>query len=139
MTDDLRERVALERKLRYKSDRAAATAGGVANTTWSRWMNGDDLTDGMRQAVAKAFNWPPDWPENPPPTPLACGDTGGATAEAMTAGLQYLRRIEDRQRLLLEHLHLADPHPDPVDVGQAESQRATPPRGRPRRSAVAGD
>lgn len=47
--------------------RQAATAGDVSNTTWSRFEAGvGQLTPGIIQAVARAFDWPTDWPENPP-------------------------------------------------------------------------
>lgn len=63
---NLRERVQHERKMRGLSRRSAAILGGTSNQTWGTWENGGNLTDGVRLAVSKAFDWPMDWPENPP-------------------------------------------------------------------------
>jgi hypothetical protein len=110
MSDILRERVARERKLRYKSDRAAADAGGISNTSWSRFMAGGELTDQIRHAVATAFDWPTDWPEHlPNDTPsngvkrpndvelrlgqiLGAAEKAGEVLESMD---ERLRRIEE--------------------------------------------
>jgi hypothetical protein len=40
----------------------------VTNSTWGNFENGKTrLTTNMRHAVMRAYGWPPDWPENPPP------------------------------------------------------------------------
>ena len=66
-----RERVIAERRRRGWSQRRAAVAGGVSNTLWNDFEGGRVPTDGsraptMRHAVADAFGWDLDWPENPP-------------------------------------------------------------------------
>jgi transcriptional regulator with XRE-family HTH domain len=68
MTDDLLvERVRTERELRNLSVRAAVRRTQISNTPWSRWENeGGPPSPTMRKAVADAFGWPADWPENPP-------------------------------------------------------------------------
>lgn len=65
-TSTSRQLVVTTRKQRYGSVRKAAAAGGVSNTTWGRYEAGDPLTDTMRLAAAQAFDWPTDWPVNPP-------------------------------------------------------------------------
>jgi transcriptional regulator with XRE-family HTH domain len=68
MDEALRQRLLHERRTRGMSARAAAAAGGVSNTTWGRLEAGEiDLTERTRLAVATAFGWQIDWPENPPP------------------------------------------------------------------------
>lgn len=67
---DLRERVIHERKLRFPSQRQASAAGRISNTTWGRFETSGEVTPAIRKAVARAFEWPKDWPENPPPLPL---------------------------------------------------------------------
>lgn len=58
--------VKAERLRRGWSVRRAATNGAVSNTTWGRFEHDGQLTDRMRQAVARAFGWDPVWPEDPP-------------------------------------------------------------------------
>jgi transcriptional regulator with XRE-family HTH domain len=49
--------------------RAAASAAGVSNTTWSRVEAGAvPITPQMSQAIAGAFGWPADWESLPPET-----------------------------------------------------------------------
>lgn len=67
---DLTERVTRERRLRGWSARDAAIAGGVSNTTWSRFEAGGPIGDAIRQGVARAFGWSVEWPETPPPDEL---------------------------------------------------------------------
>jgi hypothetical protein len=68
------ERVREEVRLRNMSVRQAAAAGGVSNTTWGDFYATGIATPKMRDAVARAFDWPLDWPENPPPLPEARED-----------------------------------------------------------------
>lgn len=63
---DLVELVSRERRLRGWSARDASIAGGVSNTTWSKFEAGTPLGEAMRHGVARAFGWSPEWPENPP-------------------------------------------------------------------------
>jgi transcriptional regulator with XRE-family HTH domain len=66
--DLLLQRVRAERELRNLSVRQAARRTEVSNTTWQRWENeGGPPKPAMRKAVADAFGWDADWPENPPP------------------------------------------------------------------------
>lgn len=61
---------------------------GVSNTTWGSWENGDrSLSGRVRVAVAKAFDWPTDWAENPPPAPTV---TGQVTAVEVMARLDAI-------------------------------------------------
>ena len=60
-------RVIAEREARGWSARDAALAGGVSNTTWSRFEKGGPLTNDMRRAVAQAFGWPTTWPADEVP------------------------------------------------------------------------
>jgi transcriptional regulator with XRE-family HTH domain len=66
--DVLRERVRHEREImRNMSIRDAAGRGGISNTTWGEWESGKrKLSRSVRAAVVRAFNWPEDWPINPP-------------------------------------------------------------------------
>lgn len=74
MSHELRELVSCQRKLKYRSIRAAATAGEVSNTRWGDFEKGKiGVTDAVRHGVAKAFGWSDDWPENPPAPPDAAG------------------------------------------------------------------
>ena len=68
------ERVREEVRLRNMSVRQAAAAGGVSNTTWGDYYATGIATPKMREAVARAFDWQLDWPENPPPLPEARED-----------------------------------------------------------------
>ena len=66
MAVDLRRLVRTERTRRGLSIRDAATLGKISNTTWGGYEAGGNLTPRVRTAVALAFGWMPDWPENPP-------------------------------------------------------------------------
>lgn len=64
-----RQAVIAERTRLGLSVRKAAALGGIANTSWGNYEAGLDLTDQTRLAVAKALDWPEDWPTNLPPIP----------------------------------------------------------------------
>lgn len=65
MDIDLLERIRQERRRRGWSMRAAASAAGVSNTTWSRMEAGAvPITPQMSQAIAHAFEWPSNWETN---------------------------------------------------------------------------
>lgn len=50
--------------------REAGQAGGCSHTYWDAIERGEARKQVMaRTAVARAFGWPDDWIENPPPTP----------------------------------------------------------------------
>lgn len=66
--DDIRQRVAAERRARGLSIRAAANLGDVSNTAWNDWESGKRvLSNAVQHGVAAAFDWPVNWPTNPPP------------------------------------------------------------------------
>jgi hypothetical protein len=67
-------RVAVERRLRGWSGREAAIAGGISNTTWSKFEATGEIGDAMRRGAAKAFGWPMDWPENLPAIEMGQAD-----------------------------------------------------------------
>jgi hypothetical protein len=67
---ELVARVRAELKLRNWSTRKAEVeSGGIASaTTFGNWFaKGGPPTPKVREALARAFEWPDDWPENPPP------------------------------------------------------------------------
>lgn len=65
---ELRKRVAHERMMRgAMSIRQAAQLGGTSNQTWGVFEKTGTVTAAVRSAVAQAFGWNMDWPENPPP------------------------------------------------------------------------
>lgn len=117
MDDTLaRGRVVTERRYRGLSARKAADLGQISNTAWSRWERGQaELTGTIRHAVARAFSWPNDWPENLPPEP-----TGGGyatTLEGLSAELgqvaasvdalgEQLQRLGARQLTISRDLTL---------------------------------
>jgi hypothetical protein len=68
------DRVREEVRIRNLSVRQAATAGGISNTTWGDYYTTGIATPKIRDAVARVFGWPLDWPENPPPLPEARED-----------------------------------------------------------------
>lgn len=102
---NLRERVTAARRLRGWSIRAAAYAGGIANTTWGNWENGnvEEPSDKVRSAVSKAFDWPMDWPENPlPPNDHATYETLDAIATRLDAHERLLHHIARQLDVSLE-------------------------------------
>jgi transcriptional regulator with XRE-family HTH domain len=65
-------RVVYERHLHGWSVRRAATAGGISNTYWGGFENGEvGITETIRAGVARAFGWSPTWPEILPSWPAA--------------------------------------------------------------------
>ena len=59
-----------ERLRRGWSLREAGDAGGTSHSQWDRIERNEARREhDMRTAVARAFGWPDDWIENPPPTP----------------------------------------------------------------------
>lgn len=64
------QRVIEERRIRgLTSVRALTRTLPISNETWSKYERTGYLTHGMRVAVAQAFDWPTNWPEDPPPMP----------------------------------------------------------------------
>ena len=91
--------VITERNRRGWSIRRAAveTGGIISNVWWGKFEDGSvDLTDKVREAVATAFGWPLDWPENPPAPP--------AVAERDDQVLAAIAALADRVELLAAEL-----------------------------------
>lgn len=64
------ERVIAERQARGNvSVREITRALDITNQTWSLFEKTGRVTDGVRNAVAAAFDWPLNWPEEVPPMP----------------------------------------------------------------------
>lgn len=64
------ERVAEERRLRgHLSIRQVSAGTSTSNETWSKFERTGIVTPKIRLAVAEAFGWPSDWPEQLPPLP----------------------------------------------------------------------
>lgn len=94
--DTLRDRVAAERNRRGWSVRTAAQAGGISNTLWGRFENGDsDVTPKVRHGVARAFDWPDEWPERTPELPQLA-EIRDEAAERFGAILDALRSMSSR-------------------------------------------
>jgi transcriptional regulator with XRE-family HTH domain len=84
------ERVVAERQQRGLTIRQAAGLTDITNTTWSRWENeAGDPSPKLRTAIATAFGWGQDWPENPPPLPVPTDH--GVTLADIFDGLNALR------------------------------------------------
>lgn len=98
-TTDLVERVVVERRLRGWSGREAAIAGGISNTTWSKFEAGGELGPAIRRGVAHAFGWPADWPENPPAA-IAPVDA----VSQLRAEVERLAQVVQSQALQIGHL-----------------------------------
>lgn len=65
----LGDRVRAERLRLGLSVRAAAQKGGISNTWWGRFEDGDQpLTPAIAAAVSKAFKWAKDWAVSLPST-----------------------------------------------------------------------
>lgn len=116
-SDDLRQRVTAWRTRRGLSIRRAATLGGISNETWGRYEETGKLTPTIRSAVASAFGWPADWPENPPvedeTDPLKLGpdtrkmldkltELSGLIARLADSGQQVDQRLDEAERLLTQ-------------------------------------
>lgn len=86
------ERVREEVRLRNMSVRQAAAAGGISNTTWGDFYTTGIATPKIRDAVARAFGWELDWPDNPPPLPEARDD------QVMSMLKTLLNRIDDLEQ-----------------------------------------
>lgn len=83
----VRERVAQERRLRAMSARQAAAAGDISNTLWSKYEKHGIVTDAVRAGVARAFDWPMTWPEDPP------ADVSPSAGDALRSRLEELEAI----------------------------------------------
>ena len=130
MTDDLRERVKEERKLRSLSVRRAAQAGGCSNTIWGDWENGKtaDVGDTLRAAVVTAFGWPADWPEHPPPSRVRPDDpatpVGPTNAQLLEVLEELVGAVVDTQAMLRAIARARGIPLPPGRSGRAPSPRA---------------
>lgn len=71
------------------SVRQAAGAAGISNTSWGEWERGlRALSDGVRMAVARTFDWPTTWDQGPPP--VANMPTGSVSAVEVMARLDAI-------------------------------------------------
>lgn len=101
--------------------RAAATAAGVSNTTWSRMESGAvAITAPMAASIARAFDWPADWETNPPVTlsqPMTTLDADELLARIRSELAEHERRIQ----VMLERLTGSED--DNVERDQATENR----------------
>lgn len=130
--DELRKRVRVEIRLQYGSVRKASIAGDVSNTTVGQWLRGETtiaVSDSVRRFAVNAFGWANDWPENPPPSPIAKpkDPTNGDLLRILIA---MAMKIDDSNALLraiaLDRKIALPPeleHP-PASVVPAEPQRS---------------
>lgn len=95
---DLRSRVNDEMRhrggwsVRRLATEAVKRGARTTNTTLTRWFNeGGPPTANVREAIAAAFDWNHDWPENPPEgSPLPA--EAQVTLELVHADIAKLRR-----------------------------------------------
>jgi transcriptional regulator with XRE-family HTH domain len=93
------ERVVAERQRRGLTIRQAAGLTDITNTTWSRWENdGGVPSPKLRTAVATAFGWGQDWPENPPPLPVPTDH--GVTLPDLDAKLERIINAQVDARVI---------------------------------------
>lgn len=80
----------------------------ITNSYWSAWEAGTvPLTDGLRRAVAEAFDWDNDWPENPPVAPVS-------SLDALRAEVAELKDLQERTLgAVLELAKRVPPAPQP--------------------------
>jgi transcriptional regulator with XRE-family HTH domain len=123
------ERVGAELRARGLTARQAAVKGGGSNTTWSAWLQeGGRPGPTLQQAVAKAFGWSTDWPDNPPPfvTPEQ-----QASIDSLKDEISQLRDVVGSLLQQVEELGEANmaAH-DRTGVLLTELSRRLPPGGR---------
>ena len=98
-----RERMTAERRRRGWSQRQAAEHAGVDSALWSRMERGEvPITDRSRAAIARAYDWPLDWPDvepGAPPTSVSRLDDLEARIRDLEALVRALTRalLDDRQ------------------------------------------
>lgn len=71
---DARQRVRAEMDMRGLSERGTAMRAEISNTTLNKYLVDNRVTKTIRLGLERAFDWPHDWPENPPPMPEARED-----------------------------------------------------------------
>ena len=102
------ERVRQERMLRgsWSIRHAAEVSGVLSNQTWSTFEKTGVVTDGVRLAVSKAFDWPMDWPENLPAvsSPLVHDE-----AEELRTQMGDLARLVNKMNLRFAALLHVEP------------------------------
>ena len=83
--------------------REAGQAGGCSHTYWDAIERGEARKQVMaRTAVARAFGWPDDWIENPPPTPEVTQRDDQVLAEFRQWGETMLTAMEAMQGQIAE-------------------------------------
>jgi transcriptional regulator with XRE-family HTH domain len=94
-----------ERLRRGWSMRRAGEAGGTSHSQWDRIERGEDRrAANTREIVAQAFDWPLDWPENPPAPPVVSQRDDQVMAaltsmmEQIAALTAQVARLEDAAR-----------------------------------------
>jgi hypothetical protein len=99
---ELAGRVAHERRMRALSIRKAAQIGGTSNQTWGVFEQTGIVTPSVRAAVSQVFEWPMDWPENPPEiVSLRNGDEVDALrADILDTRRQLAELLESRTAAL---------------------------------------
>ena len=113
-----------ERLRRGWSLREAGDAGGTSHSQWDRIERNEARREhDMRTAVARAFGWPDDWIENPPPSPEVIQRDDQVLAEFRQWGETMLTAMEAMQSQIAE-LQQA------VARLSAEGQSAPPARRR---------
>lgn len=112
------ERVRTERRRLGWSQRTAAQAADISNTTWSQFEKEGVVTETIRHAVAEAFDWPLDWVEVPVPLPptvqqvlVQAMDDRMRTAVAMReeSDRRIIALLEEILAELRDHRRLVEP------------------------------
>lgn len=119
----LRELVKKERGASsvHKVVRLLGADAPISNSYWSAWEAGSvPLTDGIRAAVAQAFGWELDWPENPPAAPISSLDALRSEVAELRAEVRETRALQERAFQVV------------VELAQlVERQSPPPPRPKP--------
>ena len=117
------EIVRAERLRRGWSLREAGDAGGTSHSQWDRIERNEARKPmEMRMSVCRAFDWPIDWVENPPPPPEVIQRDDQVLSAIKELGWKLLRTTE---ALMTEIAALREE----VDRLQSEA-RSTPPARR---------
>jgi hypothetical protein len=98
--DRVRQELA-HRKLSVREAARLVTGDAyVTNDTWGRFLNTGELGDKLTRAIAAAFGWPLNWPDEPPPLEVRM-----PVDDPYVVNLtERLDRLEARQERLIELL-----------------------------------
>jgi len=100
------ERARLGLTLRSATELARAAHVKIKFQTWHKFERDGKVTPTIRSAVAAAFDWPKDWPENPPALTEWNQHTLLETVTLRVAALeQGQEEIRDLVRQILSELH----------------------------------